>query len=97
MSGDDNTRADIRVLDAWTRTMGNANQKIADIEDDNGGVPQTFHEDLLNRITANGLVIGEHATNIAGLLVANHNNIGIAGVNKYAQLNSYVYMDVNEW
>ncbi|MHB8905606.1 MAG: S8 family peptidase, partial [Melioribacteraceae bacterium] len=101
MSGDDNTRADIRVLDAWSRTMGNSNQKIADIEgDDSGanGYPLTSHDDLLGRITTQGYgLIGEHSTNVAGLLVANHNTIGIAGVNKYAQLYSYVYSDVAQW
>ncbi|MHB8132174.1 MAG: S8 family peptidase, partial [Mobilitalea sp.] len=101
MPGDDNTRADIRVLDAWSRTMGNSSQKIADIEGDNGGTngyPSTYHDDLLGRITTQGYgITGEHSTNVAGLLVANHNTIGIAGVNKFAQLYSYVYTDVDQW
>ncbi len=98
MTGDENTRADIRVLEAWSRTMGNSNQKVADIEDSNGGIPSKFHNDLLNRVTTHGdIIVGEHATNIAGLLVANHNTIGIAGVNKFAQLNSYVYSDYDQW
>jgi len=92
MSGSESTRADIRVLDAWSRTMGNSNQKIADIEDDNG-YPNTYHPDLLDRIILQGFgFTGEHATNVAGLLVANHNTIGIAGVNKYAQLHSYTHI-----
>jgi Subtilase family len=98
MPGNENTRADIRVLDAWAITMGNSNQKIADIEDDNGGVPDLEHEDLIDRITTQGLgVTGEHSTNVAGLIVANHNTIGIAGMNKYAQLYSYVYSSNNQW
>ena len=93
MSGNDNTRVDIRVLDAWARTLGNSNQKIADIEDDDGGTngyPLTTHPDLIGRITKKGTGIsGEHSTRIAGLLIANHNTIGIAGINKYAHLNTY--------
>jgi hypothetical protein len=44
MPGNDNTRADIRVLDAWSRTFGSNSQKIADIEDGPGGIPS--HTDL---------------------------------------------------
>ena len=96
MPGDDDTRADIRVLDAWARTFGNSTQKIADIEDSPGGIPS--HDDLLNRVSAhNAYEVGEHATNIAGILVANHNDEGIAGINKYAHLNSYVYSTKDEW
>lgn len=101
MPGNENTRADIRVLDAWSRTMGNSNQKIADVEGDDGGnngYPLTSHEDLLGRITTQGQgFIGEHSTAIAGLLVANHNTIGIAGVNKLAQLRFYLFTNDDEW
>jgi hypothetical protein len=98
MPGNENTRADIRVLDMWARTMGNSNQKIADIEDDNGAYPNTFHDDLIGRITTQGQgFVGEHATNIAGLLVASQHTIGIAGMNKFAQLRSYVYNSYEQW
>ncbi len=86
MTGSDNTRADIRILDAWTRTMGNSDQKIADIESIDDGWPRDTHEDLSNRITKHGFgSIAEHATNIAGILIANHNSLGIAGINNYAR------------
>ena len=95
MPGNDNTRADIRIIDAWSKTMGNTSQKIADIESSDGGIPS--HDDL-SRITIQGLGIpGEHSTNIAGILIADHNTIGIAGLNKYAQLYSYVYDDKEQW
>lgn len=101
MPGDENTRADIRVLDAWSRTMGNSNQKIADIEGDHGGAngyPLTSHDDLQGRITTQGQgFVGEHSTAVAGLLVANHNTIGIAGVNKFAHLRSYLYSNYDQW
>ena len=103
MTGNDNTRADIRIIDAWTRTMGNSNQNIADIEGDDGGengYPLTTHTDLLGRITKRGSgITGDHSTRIAGLIVANHNSIGIAGVNKYAHLNTYLFAsdDEEQW
>jgi hypothetical protein len=98
MPGDENTRADIRVLEAWARTMGST-IKIADIEDNNGLYPNTLHEDLIDRITTQSpsSLVGEHATNIAGLLVAIHNSIGIAGVNKFAHLYSYYYDNYDQW
>lgn len=95
MPGNDNTRADIRVLDAWSRTLGSNSQKIADIEDSQGGIPS--HTDLSRITTQGGGIVGEHATNIAGILIANHNSIGIAGLNKFAQLYSYVYDDFDQW
>jgi hypothetical protein len=100
MSGNDFTRADIRVMDAWNRTMGNTNQKIAIVESDDSGAngfPNIYHEDLLGRITNQGLGFnGDHATSVAGIIVANHNNIGIAGINKYAQLYAYVYTNTGQ-
>ncbi len=98
MQGNDNTRADIRILDAWSRTMGSSIQKIADIEDQASGFPNSSHEDLINRINVHGIgTDGEHATQIAGILVANHNNKGIAGINKFASLNSYIFSSTNNW
>ena len=103
MPGNDNTRADIRVLDAWARTMGNSNQKIADIEgDDDGdnGYPLSTHPDLIGRITLHGSSLpGEHSTAVSGLIVANHNSIGIAGVNKFAHLHAYLFEsgDNDDW
>lgn len=101
MSGSESVRADIRILDAWDRTKGSSNTKIAIIEGPNdGGVagyPDTDHDDLEYRIYADGIGISEHATNVAGLIIANHNDIGIAGVNKFAQLYAYSYDEIDAW
>ncbi len=99
MPGNDQTRADIRVLDAWQRATGNSTQKIADIEDSYGAFP-ALHEDLdNNRIITQGggIASGEHSTLIAGILIATHNTIGIAGINNYAKLYSYVYDTYEHW
>ncbi len=83
--------------------MGNSNQNIADIEGDDGGTngyALATHLDLVGRITNKGSgTKGDHSTRIAGLLVANHNTIGIAGINKYAHLNTYLFSsgDNDEW
>lgn len=61
MVGDENTRADIRVLDAWARTMGSS-FKIADIESDEGAYPNTFHEDLIDRVTLQNLLKNKKLT-----------------------------------
>jgi subtilisin family serine protease len=98
MDGSETQRADIRAYDAWSITKGNANISIAIIEGEDGE-PNSYHPDLLGRITRhNSSLVSEHATEVAGVIVANPNNqpnpIGISGVNWYSPLNSYSFTDI---
>lgn len=74
----------IKANNAWDITKGNSNITVAVVE---GGI-YTGHPDLANRISHSYDVItggspiyyDTHATGVAGIIAANHNNIGVAGV-----------------
>jgi hypothetical protein len=90
-----NQRADIRAWEAWSITTGSQNIKIAIIE--NNSIPNSTHPDLLGRITThNTILISEHACQVAGMIAANPNNIGIVGVNWQSPLNAYAFTNITQ-
>lgn len=74
----------IKANNAWDITKGSSSITVAVVE---GGI-YTGHPDLTNRISQSYDVITDgspvyydtHATAVAGIIAANHNNIGVAGV-----------------
>lgn len=97
-----NQKADIRAPEAWAITKGDQNIKIAIIESNDasnldGGEPNANHPDLIGRITNhNTSAISDHATGVAGIIVANPNNGGIVGINWYSPLNSYSFTNISD-
>ena len=91
-----NQRADIRAPEAWAITTGDPNIKIAIIEGDDGE-PNAQHTDLMGRVTThNSIILSDHATSVAGLIVAKPYNNGIVGLNWSSPLNSYSFSDITE-
>ena len=92
MPGTPSQRADIRAVEAWGVTTGTPSMKIGIVEQD--GSPSSFHPDLEGRLITGGIILSEHATNVAGIIAANANNgEGIAGLNWQSTLQAFEYSD----
>ena len=87
---------DTRILEAWSITKGDPNVGIANVDE-----LSVNHEDLptIKNVTENGIVLNDndeydfdHGTQTAGIMVGQHNDVGIRGVSPnspYYQIDAY--------
>lgn len=75
--------ADINIEPVWSFFTGNSSVKVGIIDE---GVLLN-HEDLINRVSGDWPNLGtSHGSHVAGIIGANHNGIGIRGVDNACQM-----------